>query len=76
MRDDRSRLQDIIRALDEIKSETLHAKEVFAQDRRLQVWGLYHLQVVGTDDFRERNPDPVWSKAIVSEIFSSIITST
>ena len=47
VRDDRSRLHDIIRAIDQIQAETTLAKEVFAKDPKLQVWVLYHLQVIG-----------------------------
>lgn len=36
----------------------------------MQVWVLYHLQIIGeaartlSETFRERFPDPVWSKSI------------
>ena len=70
MRDDRSRLRDIIRALDQIQTETRLTQEAFLQDPKLQVWALYYLQVIGeacrclSDEFREQNPHPVWSQAV------------
>lgn len=45
-------------------------KTGFLEDPKLQIWVLYHLQVIGeacrdlTAGFRAQNPDPVWSKAV------------
>ena len=45
-------------------------RDTFRDDPKLQVWVLYHLQVIGeacrslSESFRTRFPDPVWSKAI------------
>ena len=70
MRDDRSRLHDIIRAIDRIQTETMQGKDSFDRDPKLQVWVLYHLQIIGeacrslTAEFLEKNPDPAWSKAV------------
>ncbi len=70
MRDDLARLRDVLRAIDRIQEETTDSREMFAQDAKLQVWVLYHLQVIGeaarglSAEFRRRYPDPVWSKAI------------
>jgi uncharacterized protein with HEPN domain len=70
MRDDLARLRDILRAIDQIQQETRVSRSRFAEDRKLQVWVLYHLQVIGeasrglTAEFRSQNPDAVWSKAV------------
>ena len=70
MRNDLSRLGDVLRAIDRILEEIPTARDAFDGDAKLQVWVLYHLQIVGeavrglSNDFRNRFPDPVWSKAI------------
>jgi uncharacterized protein with HEPN domain len=56
--------------IDQIQQETHVSRSAFAADAKLQVWVLYHLQIIGeasrglTSAFRERNSDAVWSKAI------------
>ena len=70
MRDDLSRLRDVVRAIDRIQEETCVSRATFAEDAKLQVWVLYHLQIIGeaarslSAEFRELFPDPVWSKAV------------
>ena len=70
MRDDRSRLRDILRAIDRIQAETSQGRIAFDADAKLQVWVIYHLQIAGeacrglSDAFRSRFPDPVWSEAV------------
>lgn len=70
MRDDLSRLRDIVRAIDRIQEETRVPRSRFAEDPKLQVWVLYHLQIIGeaarslSAGFRQLFPDPVWSKAV------------
>lgn len=69
MRDDRERLADILRAIDQILSKTSRGREVFDRDEMLQVWVLHHLEIIGeasrclTENFRQVHPDPVWVKA-------------
>jgi uncharacterized protein with HEPN domain len=69
MRDDRERLQDILKAIDQIEIKTHGGREAFGSDEMLQVWVLHHLQIIGeaarclSPDFRERHPDKVWSMA-------------
>ena len=70
MRDDLSRLHDILRAIDRIQQECGVSPSEFAADAKLQVWALYHLQLIGeaartlSAEFREQSADPVWSKAV------------
>jgi uncharacterized protein with HEPN domain len=70
VRNDRARLRDISLAIDRIQNETRQGREVFRDDPKLQVWVLYHLQVIGeacrglSEGFRARFSDPVWSNAI------------
>ena len=70
MRDDLSRLRDVIRAIDRIQEEIRVPRAIFAEDPKLQVWVLYHLQIIGeaarglSDDFRQRHRDPVWLKTV------------
>ena len=69
MRDDPERLQDILKAIDQILAKTQSARNSFDSDEMLQVWVLHHLQIIGeaarclTEPFRQRHPDRVWSKS-------------
>ena len=69
MRDDRDRLQDIVKAIAQIKVKTDGGRDAFEADDMLQVWVLHHLQIIGeaarclSPEFRQRHPDNVWSKA-------------
>jgi uncharacterized protein with HEPN domain len=70
VRDDQARLRDILTAVDRIQSETGGGLDAFRDDLKLQVWVLYHLQVVGeacrslSESFRLRFSNPIWTKAI------------
>jgi uncharacterized protein with HEPN domain len=69
VRDDLSP-HDVLRALDRIQEQIPASRAAFEEDAKLQVWVLYHLQIVGeavrglSEDFRSRFPDPVWSKTV------------
>ena len=69
MRDDRERLQDILKAADKILDKTKQGRDAFTNDEMLQVWVLHHLQMIGeasrclSEAFRQRYPDKVWTKA-------------
>jgi uncharacterized protein with HEPN domain len=60
----------MIRAIEQIQKETQLGKTAFEVDPKLQVWVLFHLQIIGEasrgllPEFRERHPDPTWSSAI------------
>jgi uncharacterized protein with HEPN domain len=47
MRDDRERLQDILKATDHILANTAAGRAAFVGDEMLQVWVLHHLQIIG-----------------------------
>ena len=47
MRDDRTRLLDIQDAIERIEQYTQEGREAFESDELLQVWVLYHLQIIG-----------------------------
>lgn len=70
MRDDRARLEDMLRAIESIFAKTTGGKAAFEADEMLQVWALHHLQIVGeaarclSAEFKQVHPDEVWSKAI------------
>lgn len=63
MRDDKGRLEDILLAIDKIQ-RALRGKtrSDFEADEMLQVWAIYHLQIIGeaanrlTEDFTTRYP--------------------
>ncbi len=70
MRDDRARLRDIPLAINRILEEAAAGRDALREDPKLQIWVLYHLQVIGeacrslSKSFRTQFSDPVWSKAI------------
>ena len=70
MRSDRDRLKDILAAIDRIMAKTSEGRAAFEKDEMLQVWVLYHLQVVGeaaralSSRFRTAYPDKMWSEAV------------
>ncbi len=47
MRPDRDRLEDILEAIEQIRERLPATVEEFAGSRLLQVWVVYHLQVIG-----------------------------
>jgi uncharacterized protein with HEPN domain len=69
MRDDRERLQDILKAIDQILRKTTARREAFDADQMLQVWVVHHLQITGeaarslSRDFKDRHPDKAWTGA-------------
>ncbi len=55
MRDDRERLHDILKAIDQILRKTTAGREAFDADQMLQVWVVHHLQIIG-EAARSRGP--------------------
>ncbi|MBU2602345.1 MAG: DUF86 domain-containing protein [Actinobacteria bacterium] len=47
MRTDRERLIDILDAIDKIEEQTGLGEERFRSDEMVQVWVVYHLQIIG-----------------------------
>ncbi|MDO8587754.1 MAG: DUF86 domain-containing protein [Armatimonadota bacterium] len=47
MRDDREKLLDILEAIEKIEDRTMGDKGLFQHDEVIQVWALYHIQIIG-----------------------------
>ncbi len=47
MRDDRDKLLDMLEAIEKIEERTGGGKDAFRRDEMIQVWVLYHVQVIG-----------------------------
>ena len=47
MRGDRERLEDILEAIQRIEARIRGGRAEFDNDETLQVWVVYHLQVIG-----------------------------
>lgn len=66
---DRDWLSDILNAIDRILARTSAGWASFDTDEMLQVWVLYHLQILGeaarrlSAEFRA-HPDNVWGQAV------------
>ena len=69
MRGDFERLQDVLEAISKIETQVSSA-EAFVADELLQVWVVYHLQILGEAvskvslDLREQYADVPWKQII------------
>lgn len=71
MRSERDRLLDILEAIEKIEGRLpSSAFQAFSNDEMLQVWALYHVQVIGeaaahlSDELRARHPGVPWADVI------------
>jgi len=70
MRSDRSRLLDIDEAVQRIMEKLPSTKEEFGQSDLLQVWVLYHIQVIGeaangiSPEFQKQHLEIPWKDII------------
>lgn len=70
MRDDSERLHDILEALHNIERRVGSDRESFFRDELLQVWVVYHLQIIGeaagriSPALRERFPQVPWADVV------------
>ena len=70
MRSDQERLNDILQAISKIVARAPVSLEVFLGDEMLQVWVIYHLQVIGeaaravSESLRDRHPEVPWPQII------------
>ena len=70
MRDPKERLQDMLEAIAAIERYSDRDRSTFEQDELLQVWFLYHLQIIGEaaralpKEVRALAPDIPWPKII------------
>lgn len=66
MRDDRSRLLDIMEAIEKIERYSGVDKQTYEHDELVQVWMVYNVQIIGeavtqlSDEFRTRHPEVPW----------------
>ena len=77
MRDDNERLQDIIEAIEQLEKYAQQGKTVFKQQELIQIWLIYHLQIIGeaarviSQEFKTRYPEIPWRD--VSDLRNLII---
>jgi uncharacterized protein with HEPN domain len=70
MRDERERLLDIQEAIERIERYTTHGREAFEQDELIQIWVLYHLQIIGEaaralpPEFTAQHPQTPWPRIV------------
>ncbi|MFA4876316.1 MAG: DUF86 domain-containing protein [Methanoregula sp.] len=68
MRDDRERILDILEAIAQIGKVVFGKRDVFYRDELVQVWVIYHLQIIGeavrgiSPEFRSAHPDIPWTE--------------
>ena len=70
MRSDRDRLSDILEAIWRINEKLPRAKDEFTGSDLLQIWVLYHIQIIGeavngtSSTFRNAHPSVPWQDII------------
>jgi uncharacterized protein with HEPN domain len=70
MRDDRERLRDIREAIERIEKYAARGREEFARDELIQIWVLYHLQIIGeaaralSAAFTQQHPEVPWPQIV------------
>ncbi|NOX63794.1 MAG: DUF86 domain-containing protein [Chloroflexi bacterium] len=70
MRDDSERLRDMLDAIEKIESHVGEDRTAFEEDELLQVWVIYHLQIIGeaasrlSDEVWERHPEIPWKQIV------------
>jgi uncharacterized protein with HEPN domain len=70
VRDDRSRLLDVIEAIERIERYAARGREAFDRDELLQTWVVHHIQIVGeavrklSDALRSEHPEIPWAEII------------
>jgi uncharacterized protein with HEPN domain len=70
MNKDAERLEDILEAIAKIEEQTRDGRERFFSQELVQVWVVYHLQVIGeacrkfSEEFRNRNSQIPWAQII------------
>jgi uncharacterized protein with HEPN domain len=70
MRDDRSRLQDILDAIKRIERYAKRGRRVFEEDELVHTWMIHHIQIIGeaagklTSSFRRTHQQVPWPQII------------
>jgi uncharacterized protein with HEPN domain len=70
LREDSDRLRDILTAIARIQDRIGADKESFQRDEMLQVWAVYHLQIIGeaarsiSASLRSDHPEIPWRRLI------------
>ena len=70
MRDDAGRLQDILDSIQRIEERISVGRQRFENDEMLQVWVVYHLQIIGeaarsmSQALRVAHPEIPWTDVI------------
>ncbi|MDB5039237.1 MAG: nucleotidyltransferase [Bacteriovoracaceae bacterium] len=68
MRDDKQRLLDILEAIHKIEEKAKLGRERFDLDETIQVWFVFHLQIIGeasakmSEAFKNANAEIPWNK--------------
>ncbi len=70
MRSNKERLLDILEAIEKIEAQVNQNREAFDSDPTIQVWVVYHLQIIGeaasrlSSSFQDRHSEIPWDKII------------
>jgi uncharacterized protein with HEPN domain len=67
MRDDRTRLADVLEAIERVERYATRGRAGFDADELLQTWVVHHLQIIGEAcrgvslELTERHPEVPWA---------------
>jgi uncharacterized protein with HEPN domain len=70
MRSTLDRLEDVAAAIERIESEAAHGRAAFDADPKVQVWMVYHIQLIGeavrsvSDELKALSPSTPWAEII------------
>jgi uncharacterized protein with HEPN domain len=70
MKDDRSRLEDILEAIERVEKYAARGQAAFEREDLVQVWIVHHIQIIGeaarklSDALRQRHPEVPWAQII------------
>lgn len=65
-----NRLEDIITAIEHIEREAMNGKDVFETDPKVQIWMLYHIQLIGeavravSEELKFLSPSTPWAQIV------------
>lgn len=70
MRSTLARLQDIAVAIERLESEAANGREAFDSDPKVQIWMVYHIQLIGeavrsvSNELKTLSPTTPWAQVV------------
>jgi uncharacterized protein with HEPN domain len=70
MRSTLDRLKDVMTAIEHVETEAAHGRAAFDSDPKIQVWMVYHVQLIGeavrsvSDELKALDPSTPWAQIV------------